>query len=372
MTEKIKWIWQCQDWPHFSYDADKLKSLEEEFIHKYWRYDGAHMYLSDSDKINMTINIMSQEALKTSEIEGEYLNRDSLQSSIGKNFGLLTDLRKINPAEYGVSEMMIDLYKNFSIPLTHDQLFQWHRMLMNGRQDLKNIGSYRTHEEEMQIISGRIDKPTIHFEAPASKQVMTEMEQFIEWFNNTSPSGKTPLPYCTRASIAHLYFETIHPFEDGNGRIGRAIAEKVIAQSLRQPFLSTLSQTICNQRKEYYNWLEKSNKSTVIDHWIIYFTNVILTAQTNSFKLLEFLIQKTKFYDKHHHHLNERQAKVLERIFREGYDGFKGDLSANNYLKITNTSRATATRDLADMMEKNILSKYGTGKGTRYRVILSQ
>jgi Fic family protein len=202
---------------------------------------------------------MSEEAVTTSAIEGEVLDRASVQSSILRQLGLASpDKRRVMPAEQGIAEMMVDLYQSFSRQLSDEMLFEWHRMVTSGRKDLGDIGRYRTGREPMQIISGPIGAPTVHFEAPPSKRVPAEMKRFISWFNRTAPGGKEPLPAITRAGTAHLYFESIHPFEDGNGRIGRAIAEKAMTQSFGQPVLVALATTILAHQKSYYEALERA------------------------------------------------------------------------------------------------------------------
>jgi Fic family protein len=210
----------------------------------------------------------------------------------------------------------------------------------------------------------------VHFEAPPAQVVNKEMEEFIIWFNNSSLSGTNPLPILTRASIAHLYFESIHPFEDGNGRIGRAIAEKALSQSLNQPTLIALATIIEKGKKAYYTALEQATRSHDITKWIDYFSSTILEAQNYTLQHIEFLIKKTKFYEAHKNCLNKRQEKVIERILREGPKGFNGGLSAENYIAISNTSRATATRDLRQLLEQNILTKKGERKYTRYYLVL--
>ncbi len=196
------------------------------------------------------------------------------------------------------------------------------------------------------------------------------MTRFITWFNDTAPGAKTPLPALTRASIAHLYFVCIHPFEDGNGRIGRAIAEKSLAQNLGQPSLIALAYTIERKPKDYYAALERNNKDNAIAGWMKYFAGTILEAQINTTKRVDFYVAKAKLYEKLRGLLNDRQEKVLARIFREGIDGLKGGLSAKNYISITKTSRATATRDLArhHLVEKGALTKTGELRHTRYRL----
>ena len=188
------------------------------------------------------------------------------------------------------------------------------------------------------------------------------MDEFIAWFNNSKDST----PPLARAAIAHLYFVSIHPFEDGNGRIARALAIKALSQSIKQPLLTSLSATIQHSRKKYYKALEENNQSLEINGWIIYFAKTFLESQNHTQKLIEFLLEKTRLYDRLKGKINERQDKVLKRIFAEGLDGFKGGLSAENYIKITKTSRATATRDLQDLVEMGALTKHGELKATRY------
>ena len=276
------------------------------------------------------------------------------------------DNRRVGPAESGIAEMMTNLFLNFAQPLSHAMLFDWHRMLSNGRRDLNDVGCYRTHEDPMQVVSGALGESKIHFEAPPSKQVPKEMEAFVAWWVSTQPGATHPLPALTRCGIAHLYFVSIHPFEDGNGRIGRAVAEKSLAECLGQPTLIALSQTIERHRKSYYDALELSNKDIEITEWLVYFARVVLEAQEYSIRMIDFLIEKTKLYDQLRGRLNERQEKVLKRMFREGLGGFEGGLSAENYIKITGTSRATATRDLQDLVDLGALLKTGELKSTRY------
>ena len=324
----MKWNWQQKDWPDFRYDTRALTGIEEQFLHRSGLLFGAYKHISDEEKANLTVDLISNEALKTSEIEGELLNRDSIQSSIRRNFGLKTDDRKIPPAERGIAEMMVDLYQGYTKPLTHKTLFRWHEMLTTGRRDLKDIGRYRTHADPMLVVSGPIHKPKVHFEAPPSSLMKVEMKTFIDWFKKTSPKGKEPLPALTRAGIAHLWFVCIHPFEDGNGRIGRAIAEKALSECLGQPVLIALSQTIQNNKKAYYSMLEKSNKENEITDWLLYFSKTILDAQDETQTLIDFVIDKARFFDKFRGQLNERQEKVVLRMFQEGPKGFTGGLAS--------------------------------------------
>lgn len=358
----MKWNWQQKDWPNFRYKKQETEGFEAGFSYASGLSFGVYKHLNQQDQENLTIELISDEAFKTSEIEGETLNRNSLQSSLRRNFGLISDNRKIPAAEKGISDMMADLYKNFDHKLTHQALFRWHKMLLNGRNDLQNIGKYRAHDDPMQIVSGKIYEPKIHFEAPPSKKIKKEINQFILWFNDSA--GK--LAPLTRAAIAHLYFVSIHPFEDGNGRIARALSIKALSQSIKQPLLTSLSTIIQKHRKKYYDALESSSYHNEITDWLNYFAKTFLESQKYTQKLIEFILQKANLYDALQDQLNERQEKVLQRMFLEGLDGFKGGLSAENYIKITKTSKATATRDLHDLVEKKALIKTGELKGTRY------
>ena len=263
---------------------------------------------------------------------------------------------------------MMELYRNFAAPLSHDILFSLHSSILSGRTDLENIGSYRTHLEPMQVVSGPSYKRRVHFEAPASSNMEWEMTRFIEWFNNTAPNGDTLLPALTRASIAHLYFVCIHPFEDGNGRIARAIAIKALSQAIDHPMLLALSNIIQDKKKAYYDALDQNNKTLRIDGWLSYFANTILDAQTYTESLVDFLIYKTKMMDKLRNQINTRQEKALLRMFQEGPKGFTGGLSADNYMKITDAPRATTTRDLQDLVHKGALIRIGERKATRYHL----
>ena len=360
------WIWQHKKWPNFTYQEDVLSALELKFSQNTGTVLGAFKHVNENEKEELIIEILSNEALKTSAIEGEYLDRDSIQSSIKKNLGLKVDAKKFPAAEFGISEMMVDLHKNFDKKLNHQILFDWHKMLTNGRRDLTDIGTYRTHSDPMQVISGRIDKPNVHFEAPPSEHMQKEMEQFISWFNTTNNKTVKNILPIAKAGITHLYFVFIHPFEDGNGRIARALTEKSIAQSVGQPALISLSKTIELDKKAYYQALEDNNKDLDITEWLLYFGQTILDAQEETLTLIDFLIEKAKFYDRYKSLMNDRQLKVVKRVFDEGPQGFKGGLSADNYTKIAKTSASTATRDLKDLVDKKICNKTGELKGTRY------
>jgi Fic family protein len=222
----------------------------------------------------------------------------------------------------------------------------------------------------MQVVSGYLHKPKVRFEAPPSDAAPPEMDAFVAWFADSAPDGAHPLSALTRAGLAHLYFVSIHPYEDGNGRIARALAEKVLAQAIGQPSVLALSHVILRKRARYYDALEANNKDMAVGGWLTYFAETALDAQAHTQRLIDFLIAKTKLYDRMRDQLNERQARAIARMFREGSDGFMGGLSAANYISITGASRATATRDLADLVEKGALVATGALKSTRYTLNL--
>jgi Fic family protein len=368
----MTWNWQQPDWPNFKWDRSRISAAEEQFLLGTGVAIGTVKHLDEDERNQLLVEVMSGEAVTTSAIEGEVLNRASVQSSILHQLGLASpDKRRVLPAEQGIAEMMVDLYRSFSQPLSGEMLFGWHRMVTSGRKDLADIGRYRTSREPMQVISGPIGAQTPHFEAPPSKQVPAEMKRFVSWFNRTTPGSKEPLLAITRAGTAHLFFESIHPFEDGNGRIGRAIAEKAMTQSFGQPVLVSLATTILAHQKSYYEALERANRRNDITQWLVWFAEIALEAQRRSIEQGEFIIAKAKLLDQLSDHINERQLKALLRMFREGPEGFKGGLSAGNYSTITGASPATTTRDLADLVDKGALIRTGERKYARYTLKLT-
>jgi Fic family protein len=366
----MTWNWQQPEWPLFSWSARRLSRAEDRFLLGAGVTLGAVDHLDDTDREHVHLVAMGEEALTTSEIEGESLDRDSVQSSIRRQLGLSADGRRATPAEEGIAAMMVDLYRTWEEPLDGEVLCSWHAMLMGGREDLDKVGCYRTHGEPMQVVSGTVAKPRVHFEAPPSPRVPGEMDGFIDWFNKSAPTGSDPLPVLTRAGTAHLYFESIHPFEDGNGRIGRAISEKALAQGLGQPQLTSLSPTILVRRRSYYRELESGSKQTEISGWLAYFAGIALEAQQRTRAQVEFLIDKTKLLDRLRDQLNPRQEAVLLRVLQEGPQGFAGGLSAGNYVRIAKTSPATATRDLVDLVSKGALERTGERRHARYHLTI--
>jgi Fic family protein len=364
----MTWNWQHPGWPAFTWQTSRLAWAEEQFLLAGGLLHGVVRHLADEDRDRHLVDAMSDEAVTTSQIEGEVLERASVQSSIRRQLGLVGDQRPVRPAEQGIAEMMVDVYRHFDAPLDEGTLFAWHGMVANGRTDLRDVGRYRSGGDPMQVVSGPMYAPIVHFEAPSAAQVGAQMVTFIEWFNRTAPRGPEPLPALTRAGIAHLYFESIHPFEDGNGLVGRVIAEKALAQSLGRPSLTVLAATILARRREYYGTLEVANKDLEITSWLTWFAAVVLEAQHRATAQVEFLIDKTRLLDRLRGQLNPRQHTVLLRMLREGPSGFEGGLSAGKYITIAKTSPATATRDLADLVAKGALARTGNRRHARYRL----
>lgn len=362
----MTWNWQKQDWPHYRYDKSLLEKQEAVFLHAAGIFVGIVKHLEPSASEKLRIELIANEALQTSLIEGETLDRESVHSSLRRQFGLQTEPRLIPPAEQGIAELMVDLFRHFNQPLIHETLYRWHLCLMKGRSDIHDLGRYRTHESPMQVVSGRVDKPTVHFEAPPSASVQKMMTEFIEWFNRTAPGTTTSLTPLTRAAIAHLYFVTIHPFEDGNGRLGRALAEMALAQGLGHPTLLSMADAMKRRQKAYYQALEATNKDIEITPWLRWFAETAIEAQRLTQIRFEFLLEKTKALDRLRGQLNPRQEKVLLRMYQEGPEGFKGGMSAEKYIRIAETSRATATRDLQNLVGLGALIRIGTLKATRY------
>lgn len=362
----MKWNWQLENWPNFTWNSDKLVALEQSFTEGAGIIIGSSQHISQEGKQHLFIDLMCTDALDSSEIEGEHLNRDSVQSSIQKELGLSTEAPRASLAERGIAKMMVNLYQTISSPLTPQVLFEWHQFLMGNSHHLETIGQYRQHEEAMQIVSGPDYDRKIHFEAPPSSRVQQEMGQFIHWFERSSPAGSTPLPPLTRAGIAHLWFESIHPFEDGNGRIGRAIAEKALSQGFSKPVMTVLAKILLKKRKEYYQQLGLASKTLDLTAWLIWFANIALEAQQSTSLYIDFIIKKSIILKEAEGKINPRQKKVLLRLFHAGPDGFVGGLSAKNYRSITGAPIATTTRDLNDLVKKNILKRTGELKATRY------
>lgn len=358
--------WQHPGWPRFRFDiADVLDELTV-FERHAGRVSGVLDALPEGTQAETLVDLMVSEAIKTSEIEGEYLSRADVKSSIRRNLGLTEEAPARDARATGIAELMVAVRRDFAAPLTAAMLFDWHRMLMRGNTRI-TAGAWRAHAEPMQVVSGPIGRETVHYEAPPSADVPAMMDALIDWFNATGPQGERPIKQApVRSALAHLYFETVHPFEDGNGRIGRAISEKALSQGLRRPVLLSLSKAIEADRDAYYDALNFAQRTNEVAGWLKYFLTVCITAQKDAEAEVTFTLQKVKYFDTFKESLNDRQLRVIRRMLDEGPKGFEGGMSAGKYGSIARTSKPTATRDLQSLVDLGALVVTGGGRSTRY------
>ncbi len=365
--------WQQDDWPDFTHNPDEFEDELFTFAEKIGRLAGIWQALPEEARLEAVIGMLAAEAIKTSEIEGELLNREDVFSSIRKNLGLHDESRDVRDKRAaGIADLMIDLRNTWQEPLTRELLFSWHGMLLGGSRRI-HVGGWRTHEEPMQIVSGAIGNEKVHYEALPSSRVPQEMQKFIDWFNDTAPEGGSSIRQAPiRCAIAHLYFESIHPFEDGNGRVGRAIAEKALSQGIGGPVLLSLSETIESDKSAYYSALKQAQRSNEITDWIRYFLKTILEAQSRAEAMIGFTLRKARYFDSFKDRLNDRQGKVIRRMLEQGLEGSDNGMNAGKYARIAKTSKATATRDLQDLLEIGAFVRLGEagGRSTKYRINL--
>lgn len=369
MKKRKIYNWHYDDWPVFEYDLSVVEDKLYEYAALTGKIYGAQEAVTKDQKILSQVEMMILEALKTSEIEGEYLSRKDVKSSIRNNLGLNIPQKPIRDLQAkGAGELMILVREEYKKPLSNKMLFDWHKKLFPVGKGLK-VGAYRNHPEPMQVISGAMGKQKVHYEAPPSAQVKADMKRFIEWYNE-SAKDKSMRKHMApiRSAIAHLHFESIHPFEDGNGRVGRAISEKALSQGLEAPVMLSLSKSIVSKKKDYYEALKFGQRSLEITPWLVYFLDMILDAQMDALSTIRFTIKKTRFFDAHKKALNSRQLKVVKRVMRDGEGEFEGGLNVRKYIAITRTSKPTATRDLQDLVNKNLITVIGKGRSTRYEI----
>lgn len=361
------YIHQLLDWPAFTWQQDKLVSLLAEVRHRQGRLVGKMEGLGFGLQAEATLNILTLDVLKSSEIEGELLDANQVRSSIARRLGI--DIGGLVPVERhveGIVELMLDATQRYQQPLSADRLFSWHAALFpTGRSGMHKIvtGAWRdnTITDPMQVVSGPIGKEKVHFEAPAANLLPKEMDRFINWFNENNSTDTV-----IKAAIAHLWFVTIHPFDDGNGRIARAIADMQLARAdnSSQRFYS-MSAQIKKERKEYYNILESTQKGTLdITAWLSWFLQCLDRSIAATDETLAAVLKKAKFWEKHSGFpLNERQRLMVNKLF----EGFEGKLNTSKWAKITKTSQDTALRDIQDLVDRQILMKEASGgRSTSY------
>lgn len=365
------YIWQSKNWPTFTYDANAVLSplgqcrkLQGHLLQQLTTLD--ENYLLEAEA-----TLLEAEALRTSEIEGVQLNPQSVRSSIARKLGLEdAGVGHIGQYEENLVDILLDATTHKEDPLTTDQLFSWHAALFptgySGRHKIL-IGEWRSDEEgRMQVISGRPGKQIIHYEAPPANSLNKEINCFLAWFNS-----KETIDGIIRAAIAHFWFVTIHPFDDGNGRLARIITDMAMAQDEKTSRRAySLSAQIAGNRKAYYQILEKTQKENGdITEWLLWFIESLEKAILKSKDLIKTTLAKANFWKTHiSTTVNDRQRKVLNKLLDAGLNGFEGGLTNKKYTSMTKAAYATATRDLADLVEKKMLIKTAGGRSTKYAI----
>lgn len=363
------WIYEHKSWPNFIWDAQKLSNLLADIRHRQGHLLGRMEALGFELKQEASLNTLTTDVVKSSAIEGENLNPEEVRSSIARRLGL--DIAGIMPASRnveGIVEMMLDATQGFETPLTKERLFNWHAALFpTGRSGMHPIavGSWRGEEVgPMQVISGPIGREKVHFEAPGAERLAHEMKIFLDWFN-----GKNLDDPVLKAGIAHLWFVTIHPFEDGNGRIARAIGDMALARADKSPdrFYS-LSSQIELERKDYYDQLEMQQRSTTdITDWLYWFLGCMGRALSSAETTLNTVLLKADIWRKINlHPVNDRQHLIINRMLE---DDFQGHMNTSKYAKLAKCSNDTALRDIQDLKERGVFIKNpGGGRSTSYRL----
>jgi Fic family protein len=377
MKEDIKkWIWQHPNYPNFNYDKSQLSELISQIDYHRGILDGMTKLFNQDDIRKIQIDTLTDEAINTSLIEGEVFKRESVRSSfrkkLDKDFDALSD-KYSTKATDNLVEILIDCSLNKN-PLTLERLHGWHNCLFeNNYSKLNriNIASFRK-DDDMEVISGAIGFEKVHYKAIPVSKIDDDIKNFLEYCNTSSEN------IYIKCAIAHLWFVSIHPYDDGNGRISRAITDYILSKySSNVEFkLYSISTAINCDRKAYYDILDKTtnlflNRTFDITPWLIWHLNILKNAMQNALLNIEHLIQKTKFWDIHRNQpLNERQIKVLNKIFDVGIDNFEGGLNTKKYMAITKVSKATATRDISELIEFECIKQVDStaGRNIRYTI----
>ena len=362
----IKYIHELKNWPTFHWSQNRLAQQLASVRHRQGRLVGRMESLGFTLRSEAMLQTLTEDVIKSSEIEGEILDKEQVRSSIARRLGM--DVGALTPADRnveGVVEMMLDATQKFSAPLTTKRLFDWHASLFpTGRSGMTRIraGAWRDDKSgPMQVVSGPMGKERVHYEAPAAKRVNGEMREFLAWFN-----GKETTDPVLKAGVAHLWFVTIHPFDDGNGRIARAIADMALARSENSPqrFYS-MSGQIRVERKAYYDILEETQKGNLdITEWLEWFLGCLGRAIDGADTILATVLKKARFWESHAgEQFNERQRTILNRLL----DGFEGKLTSSKWAVLGKSSQDTASRDIDDLVKRGILVKDAAGgRSTSY------
>ena len=364
----MQYIHQKPDWPKFTWDSDALAATLAAVRHRQGHLLGRMEGLGFELREEASLVVLTSDVVKSSAIEGEKLDADEVRSSIAQRLGLdAAGLPKAGRDVEGIVEMMLDATQRFDAPLTASRLFDWHAALFpTGRSGMVRItvGAWRTKESgPMQVVSGRFGRQKVHFEAPDADRLEREMTEFIAWFN--APTTIDPV---LKAGLAHFWFVTIHPFEDGNGRIARAIADMALARAdgTKERFYSMSSQ-IEAERKDYYLMLEASQRGSLdVTRWLEWFLSCLGRAIQGAERSLAVVLHKARFWQSvNRRPVNERQRLVLNRML----NGFKGFLNNSKYARLAKCSSDTALRDIRELLERRILvQNEGRGRSTSYRL----
>ena len=368
----MTYIWEQENWPEFKWQSDELLSVLSRARFSQGELLSNIRSLGLDKSRESASEILIEEAIKTAAIEGVKLDRETVRSSVAKRLGLPTvELKPPDRSAEGLVDVLLDATTNYSKHLTAKRLKSWQAALFpTGYSGLTKIraGKWRDNRP-MQVISGPIGREKVHFQAPPSDKLDVEIRNFISWWEGKSKN----IDGLLRAGIAHLYFVTIHPFKDGNGRVARALADMALAQDENLPGrYYSLSSAIMAQRRSYYDILEKAQKGTLeITQWLLWFLKCYLNAIEESKKSIFTALQKGYFWQKHAQDiLNKNQQKVINRLLDAGTGGFEGGLTTRKYVSMTKTSRATAYRDITDLVKKNILvSSKGKGRSASYELL---
>jgi len=364
------WIWQQPDWPAFRWDAARLAPALAVARRAQGELMGMARLLDPDTDLRAQLEVLTSEGVATSAIEGERFDPNAVRSSLARRLGLPTAGLPAPPRSIeGLVDMLLDVTQNLTKPLTQRTLASWQAALFpTGRSGLAKIrvGALRG-TAPMRIVSGPIGRQKIHYEAPPRRGLERQLKRFLDWFNRPPAD----LDGLVRAGLAHSWFELIHPFEDGNGRVGRALLDRALAQDeTRSQRLYSLSTRFMAVRDEYYDALAALSRGDLdATEWLKWFLQQVATACGKSAGTVERVLQKTRFWMQHAQaDLNERQRKALNVLLDAGPDGFVGGLTNRKYAHLNHTSPATAQRDLADLVERGILSAEGAGRSVRYEI----
>ncbi|MFU2330190.1 Fic family protein [Pseudomonas sp. NFX98] len=369
------WIWQQPDWPDFHWQAERLTPLLRECVQAQGRLMGMASSVGSSLSAQSELDALLQNIVTSSAIEGEQLDVGSVRSSLARRLGLeLNEGDKVSKRSEGLAQLMLDATQRFAEPLTLDRLLDWHEWLFPEQDsDLAarsiRVGALRG-EEPMQVVSGRLDRPTVHFEAPPRQGLERQLDTFLTWFESSrNQAGLDPL---LRAGVAHFWFVTLHPFDDGNGRLTRTITDLALAQGEAQAIrFYAMSASILDDRSGYYRVLEGSQKATLdITQWLDWFLQTLLRSLQQAMARIEFVLAKARFWQAHRETgLSTEQTKVLNRLLDGGERGFELGISAAQYQAVAKVSKATATRHLTELLEKGCVKRLpGGGRSTRYQI----